>query len=166
TPSEGWHRLEVRFTRSSLRVTHDADVLWHTLKEGPGGLLERVSLRCVALDTPGTARGGVAWTAFTLERAVDERPHPPAEAGQDELWLAGGDQLFGRVVGMDSRAVRLKGRYGVRTVAWADLRGCFFAEGGHKPRPLPGPRVRLSLDSGLAPEGDVLDGVLTAPAAK
>jgi hypothetical protein len=159
--STGWHRLVVRFSARSLSVLCDDDVLWFDLKEGPGGPLSEVSLACVAAGK-ARVKGAVAWTAFTLKRAVAERPHPPGDDGQDELWLAGGDQLFGRVLRADRRGVTLKARFGTRTFAWADLTGWYPRRAGGKERPVKGARVRVWLHSGLAAEPDVLDGVVTA----
>jgi hypothetical protein len=157
----GPHLLLVQFKPTSLRVTCDDDVLWYNLDRGPGGTLRQVVLRCQETDRPAEFRGGVAFSEFTLARTVDEPPRPPGDPGQDEVWLANDDQLFGQVVRADRRRVEIEGRYGARAFAWADLRGCFLKR--EKPLPRPGGEaaVRVEIRSGLTPEPDVLEGVLT-----
>jgi hypothetical protein len=157
----GPHRLVVRFSARSLRVTCDDDVLWYTLDAGPGGPLRRLRLACVEAPKEGPARGGVLFWAFGLERAADETPHPPGDPAQDELWLAGGDQLFGTLTRLDRRAATLRGAFGTRTFPWPALTGCFFRADPPPPRTTDGAHVRLALDSRLAPEPDLLEGALT-----
>jgi hypothetical protein len=158
----GWHRLVVRFTPSSLVVACDDEVLWYTLERGPGGPLRSLSLKCAPLAPDAKTRGAVAWAAVSLERAVDGLPRPPAEEGQDEVWLASGDQVFGKALRADRRAVTLEGRFGTRSFAWADLRGLYLAREPVKARPVEGARVTLGLRSGLNAEEDVLTATLSA----
>jgi hypothetical protein len=154
----GWHRLVVQFTPGSLRVTCDDAVLWYSLKEGPGGALCRVVLGCEEAGKPG---GVVAWAAFALERQERTTSHPPGDAGQDEVWLDGDEQLFGRIVKADRRGVQIEGRFGGRTFPWADVRGCYFRRAAVRGQDLAGAHVRLWLRSGLDPDADVLEGVVT-----
>jgi hypothetical protein len=168
----GWHRLLVQFTQRSLRVTCDDEVLWYNLEHGPGGRLTQVTMRCHS-DDGETARGSVAWTAFCLERAVQEYPKPPAETDQDEVRLAEDDQLFGRILRADRRILEIEGRFGKRSLPWTRVAGCTFRR-PDMPPPLSPPKlggdkgggrganVRLLLDSGLDAEADVLEGVVTA----
>ena len=166
-PAPGWRRLLIDFRAGSLSIRCDDAVLWYSLKEGPGGPLRQVRLTCDAPDKPSALRGEVAFSDFVLERAVPEHRRPPAEPGQDELWLASGDQLFGEVVCADAKSVELKGRFGLHRFAWTDLRGWFPKK---RPAPPPavarGPAVRLWLRSGLRPALDVLEGNLRAMDAK
>ncbi len=160
--SPGWHRLVVGFTPTSLRVTCDDDVLWYDLKRGPGGKLRQLALLCIEPEGAAPCRGSVAWSACTVEQAVDVSPRPPGDDKQDELWLASDDQLFGRVLGAGRRGVEIEGRFGKRTFPWADVQGCYFRRAAVSAKPAEGPRVRLELYSGLASGPDVLEGVLTA----
>jgi hypothetical protein len=157
----GWHRLVVQFTAGSLRVTCDDAVLWYTLRGGPGGSLRRVRLSCRAEDGVAT-RGAVAWADFTAEEAVEEPPRPDGDAGQDEVWLSAGDQLFGRVVRADRRAVELRGRSGSRTLPWSRVRGCYLRQASSPAHTTEGAHVRLDLSSGLSPDPDRLRGVVVA----
>src|SRR5262249_17868222 len=107
----GWHRLIVQFTKQSLRITCDDDVLWHNLEQGPSGALKRVTIRC---------QQSSAWAEFCLERAANEYPRLPTDAEQDEIRLADGDQLFGRIVGADRRTLQIEGRFGKRSLSWTE----------------------------------------------
>ncbi len=157
----GWHRLLVQFTKRSLRVICDDEVLWYNLERGPGGRLTRVTMRCHK-DDGETARGAVAWTAFCLERAVKEYPKPPVENGQDEVRLADDDQLFGRILRADRRVLEIEGRFGKRTLPWTRVAGCTFHRPAAAMKPNEEANVRLLLDPGLDAEADVLEGVVTA----
>jgi hypothetical protein len=157
----GWQRLVVTFSAGSLRITRDDDVVWSSLKQGPG-VLKQLRLACLPAGDRDTPSGAVHWAALGAERAVPEYRRPAGEPGQDELWLAGGDQLFGRVVRADGQGIELKGRFGRRTFAWAELRGWFPRRQAPRPGALGrGPAVRLELRSGLRPAPDSLQGVLT-----
>src|SRR5262249_40319557 len=49
--SEGWHRLTVQFSKSSLRIVLDEAVLWYSLAQGPGGPLVRWRMVCRKADS-------------------------------------------------------------------------------------------------------------------
>jgi hypothetical protein len=156
-----WRRLTVQFTPRSLRVACDDALLWFAEEQGPGGPLRRVVLTCQAVDKAKPS-GAVAWSEFGMARAVDEPPHPPGDLTQDEVWLGGGDQLFGQVVNADRRGVVVEGRFGKRSLPWAEVRGCFLKRTSPPSHTTTGAHVRLSFRSGLPADDDVLDGVLTA----
>jgi hypothetical protein len=160
TQADGWRRLWLDFTAGSLRIGVDDDALWWALAPGPGGPLRQVRLACVTAQ--GTPTGRVVLANFVLERAVREWPHLRGDPGQDELWLAGGDQLFGRVVRADSGSIELKGRFGARRFDWAHLRGWFPRRHADRPAVPRAPVVRVGIRSGLRPAEDILEGTLTA----
>jgi len=157
--SAGPHRLTVQFSPSALRVVVDEAVLWHSLKHGPGGPLVRWRLVCRQAEgqRPGCR---VAFEDFALHRAVDEPRRPPGDPGQDEVWLLSGDQLFGRLLRADSRAVVLEGRFGQRTLAWSAVRGLFLRRAARPIRPGEAGRVRLWLDNGIDSQLDRLEGTV------
>jgi hypothetical protein len=147
--SPGPHQLVVQFSKGSLRVTCDDDVLWYNVEQGPGGALKQVRLI-----------GEGTWSAFCLAKAVDEPRRPPGDAEQDEVWLASDDQLFGTITGADARTVELEGRFGKRTIAWADVRGLYFRR-AKAPAAKPAPNtVRVWFRTGFGNETDILEGVL------
>jgi hypothetical protein len=157
----GWHRLIVQFSKRSLRITCDNDVLWYNLEQGPGGALKRVTIRCPS-SPQGAARDAVAWTEFCLERAANEHPRPPIESEQDTIRLIGGDELFGRILQADRRVLHIEGKFGKRALPWPEVAGCTFRHPPAPPRAKGGANVRILVRSGLCPEFDVLHGVLTA----
>jgi hypothetical protein len=158
----GWHRLVVQFTRHSLRILCDDDVLWYNLTNGPGGTVRQIALHC--RRSPGTAaapHGRVAFTEFSLERAVDEPPSQLSRADQDAVCLTSGDQLFGHILQADRRQLQLQASFGQRAFPWVGLQGCSFQWTPVPPRITEGPQVRLRLRSGLAAESDLLEGIAT-----
>jgi hypothetical protein len=154
--SDGWHRLVVQFSPTSLRIALDDAILWHELRRGPGGPLKRIRLLCRG----ESVRGQVVFDDFSLHRACDELRHPPGDPEQDEVWLKDGDQLFGQFVRADREGIVMEGRFGRRVLPWALTRGVF-------PRPpekkaAPRDQVRVWLDSGFDSEPDRLDGFVQA----
>src|SRR5262249_4644194 len=145
--SEGWHRLTVQFSKSSLRIVLDEAVLWYSLAQGPGGPLVRWRMVCRKADS-SPSRGRVAFDEFAVHRAVDEPRRPPGEPDQDELWLVSGDQLFGRVSRADGRSLTVEGRFGRRTPSWTAVRGLFFRQEPRLAVSDKGERVRLWIDNG------------------
>lgn len=158
----GWHRLIVQFSKRSLRLTCDDDVLWYNLDEGAGGSLQRVTVACQPSAENEAARGAVAWTEFCIDRAVDEHPQPPADAEQDEVRLLDDDQLFGHILQVDRRTIQIEGRFGKRALPWTAVSGCAFRRPTAPPKASEGAKVRLLVRSGLSAEPDVLEGVVTA----
>ena len=158
----GWHRLIVQFRKQSLRLTCDDDVLWYNLEEGPGSPLRRVTIACQRAPESKAPRGAVAWTEFCIERAVVEHRPPPAEDEQDAVRLRDDDQLFGRILRADRRTIEIEGRFGKRSLPWTAVSGCSFRRPAAPPNANKGAKVRLLVRSGLCPESDVLEGVVTA----
>ncbi len=159
----GWHRLIVQFTKRSLRVTCDDDVLWYNLERGPGGRLKQVTVHCRKAGAEDTApRGTVAWTEFCLERAVEEHLRLPVEAEQDAIRLVSDDELFGRILQADRRAIEIEGKFGKRSLPWDKVAGCTFRRAATVPSVNKGANVRIMVSSGLSSEADVLDGIVTA----
>ncbi|MGH7226456.1 MAG: hypothetical protein ACRELF_24840, partial [Gemmataceae bacterium] len=158
----GWHRLIARFSERSLRLTCDDEVLWYNLDEGPRGPLRRVTIRCQRMDDEAAPRGAVAWTEFCIDRAVKEPPRPPADDEQDDVRSTNDDQLFGRILKADRRAIHIEGRFGKRVLPWTAVSGCAFRQPKEAAKAKKRANVRLRVRSGLCREPDMLEGVLTA----
>ncbi|HEY7330446.1 MAG TPA: hypothetical protein VH592_22590 [Gemmataceae bacterium] len=158
----GWHRLLVQFSKNSLRMTCDDDVVWHNLDEGPGGLLQRVTLSCQQSAEREVVRGAVAWTELCIERAVNEHRSPPGDDDQDSVRLLDDDQLFGRILDANRRVIQIEGRFGKRSLPWTEVSGCSFRRPAAPPKANEGAKVRLLVRSGLCTEPDVLEGVVNA----
>lgn len=151
-------RLLVTFMTGSVRIVADDAVVWYTLTEGPGGALRQVRLTCLPANG-ASVRGAVRFAHLTLESAAPWPRRPPAEPRQDELWLASGDQVFGRVTHADADGLDLQARHGRHHFAWSELLG-WYPRRVAPVTSLPGTRVRLELHSGMRPERDVLVGTL------
>ncbi len=158
--SPGWHRLAVEFAAETLLVTMDDAVLWYSRGKGPGGPLREVRLACVA--DKGTTRGAVAFDEFTVTRAVERLRRPPDTSAQDEIWLASGDQLFGRLTRLDRHGLDLEARFGKRSYSWAEVRGAFPKGPVAPPATTEGAHVRVRLRPAAGDEPDELEGVLRA----
>lgn len=159
--SAGWHRLSVRFHPGYLLVGVDDKLLFESGKAGPCGPLTEIRIACVAGAPDAPLRGALHFDDFTVTKSVDDLPHAAGDPTQDELWLVGGDQLFGRVLRADRRSIVIDGRFGKRTLDWSAVRGIFPKTEAVEPRTSDGEHVRLWLDSGL-PQADELEGVLRA----
>jgi hypothetical protein len=159
-PSAGWHRLAVEFGLTSLLVTIDDVVLWYSRGKGPGGPLREVRLACVAGQ--GAVRGAAAFDEFTLTCRVEALPRPITPPVQDETWLAGGDEVFGRLTRLDRRGLELEARSARRAYSWAEARGAFLRRDGTTPATTDGAHVRIWLRPAAGEERDELEGVLRA----
>lgn len=158
----GWHRLSIRFRREYLLVGIDDRLLFESGKDGPGGALKQVRLVCKKRAPADSPHGLVYFDDFTLAKALQPLAHPAGDAKQDELWLASGDQLFGKVDSANRRRVILRIGSGTREIAWADLRGIYFKPEAAAPRTSDSVPVRIEFRSGLGSESDQLDGILEA----
>jgi hypothetical protein len=156
--STGRHRAVVQFSATALRVLIDDEVLWHSLKKGPGGRLVRWTIACRAQEPERAVQGKIVFRDFSLHRAIDEFRHPAGDPRQDEVWLLDGDQLFGRFMRADRQGVVIEGRFGRRVLPWTRIRGVFPREREHV-APLR-ERVRLWLDNGFDSQPDLIEGVV------
>ena len=53
-------------------------------------------------------------------------PWPHVLADADSVWLAEGDQLFGKVTQADDQSLTVEAKFGTRTFAWPAVRGIVF----------------------------------------
>jgi hypothetical protein len=160
--STGWHRLSIRFRRDYLLVGVDDRLLFESGKKGPGAPLKQVRLACkkrAAVDSP---RGVLHFDDLTLAKTLEPVAHAAGDTTQDELWLASGDQLFGKIDRADRRHIILRAGSVTREIAWADLRGIYFKLEAAAPRTADSVPVRIQFRSGLGSEPDKLDGILEA----
>jgi hypothetical protein len=148
--------LALQFGPAGTSVALGSQVLWAAEREPPGPLVA-LSLRCDPVDgTP--ARGAVRFTEPLLAAMLEPRPHPPGDAEQDELWLADGDQWFGKLTRGSSHTLEIQGAFGRRSVPWTDLRAVYFRAPPTAPLKAPAGAVRVEYDSGLSPVSDELVG--------
>lgn len=163
----GWHRLAMRFHESYVLVGIDDRVLFAG-KQGPGGALTKLRLRCEAAGTAAAKpRGDVCFDDLSVARRVPSRMHPGSDGKQDELWLLDGDQLFGSIVKADRRSIDVHGRFGERRFPWSEVRAIYFRrphppqeEAPHAEREAY--HVRVTFHSGCGEQLDELEGSVAA----
>ena len=173
--NDNWQRLTMEFSPARLVLAIDEDILWSCQPSGLGGTLGKVRLSCIGspltLPSPpadggeGRVRGerrgaGVCFDDFSVARAVPDLPHAKGDSGQDELWLLGGDQLFGDVVRATGGMIQLRGAFGPRSFRWGEVRGIYFRQQAVPPRQAGASRVRVWLRPGSGLEPDVLNGTV------
>jgi hypothetical protein len=156
------HRL--RFAESDSPPLPTAPVHRVLLREGQSvtGAFLGLDDRNLRLHTSWTREVSVPRTAvagISLVRAVEPLPRPPTDPTQDEVWLEGGDQLFGQLTRADGRTVLLEGRFGKRELTWDQVRGVFPRRPAEPPTTTEGEHVRLRF-AGAAAETDTLEGVV------
>jgi hypothetical protein len=159
----GWHFLAVEFRPGSLVVSIDDLVLWPPAKadglKGPAGSLRTFRLTCTAIPGGGAVQGAVCFDDFNLAVPVSALRQRLQDAGQDEIVLRSGDQLFGRVPRADRHTLDVQGRFGARTLPWSEVRDIYLRREPSPPRTTEGEHVRLWLRSG-AGGLDEIDGVV------
>jgi hypothetical protein len=156
----GWHRLAIEFTATSLLVTVDDALLWYSRQQGPGKGLDEVRLSCTQAPAKTDLRGAVAFDELTLSRTVAVLRRPAAASGQDELWLAAGDQLIGRLARADRQGIAFDAGAVRRTWSWAGVRGVFPKRPPGPTFDLDGEHVRLALHPAAGSEPDTIEGMV------
>jgi hypothetical protein len=157
----GWHDLSIRFSCDYLLVGVDDLVIFESGENGPGAPLKEIRLACVVEPETDAVRGAVHFDDLTVAKNVPELAHEGGDGTQDELWLLGGDQLFGQVQRADRRAVDIRGSFGKRSVPWSAMRGYFSKLRAAETHVTDGEHVRIGIANGL-PEADELEGVVRA----
>jgi hypothetical protein len=154
----GWHRLRLEFGPALLVVTVDDDLLGVSRERGPGGMLRKVRLVCEGGPAKDGRTGQVYFDDFALARPAGPLRHPTADPGQDELWLAAGDQVLGKVLRADRGGIDMEAGFGKRTWGWGDVRGIFFWQRPSPVRSVEGEQATLWLRTGAGPQADRLTG--------
>ncbi len=154
----GWHLIQVDFGGDSLRLSVDDLVLCEPAMKG--AVLSGVKMRVTKRDRAAQTAGG--WSVDDVQLARPEGkpdlPWPRALADADSVWLADGDQLFGKVTQADARSVTLAAKFGTRTFAWPAVRGVVFQAKPPVARPPVGSVLTIAPAPGLTP--DSLEGYL------
>jgi hypothetical protein len=158
--SAGWHRLTVEFGPQRLVVTVDDDLLFVSRRRGPGGPLGKFRLMCTA--GKGKHRGAVFFDDVGLARTVAALDYTPADPDQDEVWLAGGDQVLGSIRRADRRRIDQVARFGARPWNWGQVRGIFLRRQSSAPWTTQGEHVTVWLRTGAGPQPDRLAGLVRA----
>lgn len=159
-PVAGWHQLSLRFSRDYVVAGIDRAPLWSSEKRGLGGPLRKLRLACVAQPGESTVKGEVCFDDLTLARPIVDLPRPANDPGQDEVWLADGDQLFGQLPRADRHTITLLGPFGKRVLPWGAARGVYLRRQTSPPQTTDGEHVRVWLRPAGGATPDELSGVL------
>lgn len=160
----GWHRLAVEYRPDALLVTVDEHVVGFHSEKGPPGGLRLLRLACVPETVEKETQrvsGEVAFDEVVVTTPLPSAPRPQRPPTRDEVWLNGGDQLYGRLQGADRKGVDWEGPPRPCRLTWGEVRGIFVAR---TPRPRgqsQGEHVRVTLRPTPGHEPDELEGVLT-----
>jgi hypothetical protein len=153
---KGWRRLDIHFNGAGLIVTVDSAVL--AKGAAPAGPLVRLRL--------GTAWGvrrrrdprqppAALLDDIRVVRHVDTTQRRQEDPRLDEVLLAEGDQLFGRIEGMSPSTIAIRGPYGRVEIPWARVHSVRLSRQPIEPRSLAGWFVDVDTT-----DGDHLTGVL------
>ncbi len=123
----GWHLFAAEISPGRLRVFVDDDCLGETPLDDAATIQ---SIRCGAEAGAklGKEHGKVWIDEVSVTWRVPVLSWPNASKDQDVVWLEHGEQLFGRIVKADSESVTLDAKFGMRNLAWAQVRGILFAQ--------------------------------------
>lgn len=118
-PALGWHILQLDWSQGEARIFID-DYL-----AGSQSLPKDVRLASVKFSYHG--KGRMWFDAISLAEQAPPLKQARGPAESDELWLAGGDQLFGQIERADVNEITLAARFGKRAYAWSQVRAVSFA---------------------------------------
>lgn len=157
----GWHTLAVRFHPERTLLIVDGNEL--AVGQGPGGPLAEIRLATEALDRDDPPAGLAAIVDdLRLARFVEPTGTVEVDPSQDEVRLASGDQLFGRLrsAGPDGLVLKVDGR--PASLSWAEVAGASFRRGPATSARLEGDFVRVEWRQAADAPPDRLEGVIVA----
>ncbi len=117
----GWHLLCIEIESERVRLFVDDHCLGQTTVPA------NEAIKGIRIVADGKENAKVWIDELFVTRRLPLLPTPQAIKDHDMVWLEHGEQLFGRIVAADAESVSLDAKFGKRTMAWAQLRGIFFA---------------------------------------
>ena len=163
----GWHRLTVRFGPDVSEIGVDGNELAHG--KGFGGPLSELRLAGVsnAKSNAGAAAVGQI-DDLRLVRFAEPVGGLETDVTQDEVRLADGDQLFGKVATADPEKVVLTLDGRVISLSWAEVSGIYLRREAAPGKAVNGLLVRAEWSAAHgsnARERNVIEGALTTVTA-
>lgn len=167
--SKGWHRLSLRFGPGVCEVSVDGNELAHG--KGFAGPLVEVRL---AGSPSGRSKPPDGLSGYVddlrLIRFVEPSGELEVDATQDEVRLAGGDQVFGTVGTADPSAIEATADGSALSFRWSEVSGLYFKRTASQGAAVSGLLVRAEWKTapGTDPRDvDCVEGALAAltPAA-
>src|SRR5206468_4296872 len=118
----GWHRLSLRFGPAQTEIAVDGNDLAHG--KGPDGPLVEIRLAShVAGKTAAPEKLAGILDDLRLVRFTEPLGALEIDAHQDEVRLAGGDQLFGTIGAADGERVWVKVVDKPVALSWSEVSG-------------------------------------------
>jgi hypothetical protein len=150
----GWHRLSMRFGPAQTEIAVDGNDLAHG--KGPGGPL--VELRLASFVTgknaPPPKLGGTI-DDLRLVRFTEPLGGLEVDPSQDEVRLAGGDQLFGTLGAADGERLHVTVDDREIKLPWSEVSGIYFRRVARQGAPVEG--LLVSVEWRAAPGADPSD---------
>lgn len=160
----GWHRLSMRFGPSQTEIGVDGNDLAHG--KGPDGPLVEIRLASILTGkAPAPEKLAGAFDDLRLVRFTEPLGGLEIDPQQDEIRLAGGDQLFGTILMADGDRVRLKVDEKQVGLSWSEVSGLYFRRVARQGASIAGPLVRLewrAASGGDPSDLDMIEGALLA----
>jgi hypothetical protein len=160
----GWHRLSLRFGPAQTEIAVDENDLAHG--KGPGGPLVEVRLASFTTGkNPAPEKLSGTLDDLRLVRFTEPLVGLEIDANQDEVRLAGGDQLFGTLGAADGDRLRVKVDDKEIKLPWSEVSGVYFRRVARQGAPIEGLLVRLewrAAAGGDPSDLDMAEGALTA----
>jgi hypothetical protein len=154
----GWHRLSLRFGPGQTEIAVDGNDLAHG--KGTDGPLVEVRL---ASSTSGKAAPpetlAGSFDDLRLVRFTEALGDIEVDPQQDEVRLAGGDQLFGTLTAADGERVRLKVDESQVGLSWTEVAGLYLRRAPQQAPPVEGLLVRFEWRAAAGSDPSDLDSV-------
>jgi hypothetical protein len=150
----GWHRLSIRFGPEQTEIAVDGNDLAHG--KGPGGPLVEVRLASRNAGR-GPAPSGVLgfFDDLRLVRFAESGTGLEIDPSQDEVRLSGGDQVFGTLLHVDAKRIKLRVDPNEIQLPWSEVSGLQFRRVPRQAKPIEGTWLRIEWRA--APGDDPLD---------
>jgi hypothetical protein len=162
TRKPGWHRLTLQFGPQRTDLSIDGDELAHG--DGPGGPLVEVrfATESVGASVP-PADLAVHLDDLRLARFAEPSTKQEVDPSQDEARLTTGDQLFGKIVSLDSQRITIEVAGKPTNLRWAQVAGVRFRRQIAQAQPLAGLWIAVDWRAAAGHDSrdvDHLEGVL------
>lgn len=157
----GWHTVVMEVQSGLLRLTLDN----YPLADCEVTQFEQRKLSGLTVTTSGAA--AAVWIDdFAVTSSVRASQFDVLDRSRDQVDLASGDQLFGKLVAMNGRSITLQAGAQQTDLKWSDLSCLHFATGPSVARGVSGRIVRIELqpwnNTTPVPASDTLSGALIA----
>lgn len=155
----GWHVIGISWQSDEMQVSLDGFPL------AAGRINGQSATQLTAAAVTSSLKSGAIWIDdFALVESVPDSHVALMQSDSDQLDLVSGDQLFGKLRGLDARQVQFTAGSVDSQVSWNEIRELQLATRPLAPQPVAGYMVRIDLQpwthSPALKEADFLRGAL------